>query len=170
MEAETGPFDEAVLDRVMQLIGKTNQFNLTTRRYSEAEVRQMMVSPDFWTGYFKLMDRFGDNGLIGLIIAHRKDDVIWDIDSWLMSCRVIGREMEEFMLQTLADEVTERGGRVLTGRYIPTKKNALVSDLYDRMHFARIGEDKGSVSYRLSMDETEVPRARFIRAVKSAPI
>lgn len=113
MEAEIGPLNEAVLARVVQLIGKTNQFNLTTRRHSEQEVRRMMASSDCWTHYFKVRDRFGDNGLIGVMIAKKDagDSDVWEIDTWLMSCRVIGRQLEKFMLATLVEAAKSRGVR-----------------------------------------------------------
>lgn len=168
MEAKIGSFTDAVLARVVQLIGKTNQFNLTTRRYNEAQIREMMASNDYWTHYFVLKDRFGDNGLIGLLIAHRADASTWEVDTWLMSCRVIGRQMEEFMLQTLADAVQERGARYITGLYIPTAKNEMVATLYDRFGFVRVGEENGTVRYRLDLEATPVPHSEFIRVIEVA--
>jgi FkbH-like protein len=172
MEAEVGPFDERVLARVVQLIGKTNQFNVTTKRYSEEQVRRRMTSDDYWTQYFKLSDRFGDNGLIGVMIARQvlADLPTWEIDTWLMSCRVIGRQMEQSMLQTLVEAAQTKGVRTIRGVYIPTAKNAMVSDLYSRLGFTRLSETaSGEVQYLLDLKEQVVPRCAFIRP-RNAPL
>jgi FkbH-like protein len=167
MEAEHGPFSEQVLARVVQLIGKTNQFNLTTRRHTEAEIRRMLASSACWTHYFKLKDRFGDNGLVGVMIAHHTpaDRHTWEIDTWLMSCRVIGRQMEQFMLQVLVEEAQAAGIEILRGVYIPTAKNAMVADLYPRLGFVTIGQlGNGIAQYVLDLTTyISVPSA-FIHA------
>jgi FkbH-like protein len=172
MEAEIGAFDNSVLARVVQLIGKTNQFNVTTRRYSEEQVRRMMASDNYWTQHFKLNDRFGDNGLIGVMIARQvlADLLTWEIDMWLMSCRVIGRQMEQFMLQTLAEAAQAKGVRAIRGVYIPTAKNAMVADLYPRLNFTKLSETaNGEVQYLLDLKEQVVPRCAFIRP-RNAPL
>ncbi len=143
-----------MLARVVQLIGKTNQFNLTTRRHTEAEIRRMLASSACWTHYFKLKDRFGDNGLVGVMIAHHMpaDRPTWEIDTWLMSCRVIGRQMEQFMLQVLVEEAQAAGIEILRGVYIPTAKNAMVADLYPRLGFVAIGQlGNGIAQYALDL-------------------
>lgn len=139
MVAEHGPVDETTLTRVTQLINKTNQFNLTTRRYTEAEVRQMAASPEWWCRWFRLSDRFGDHGLIGLVFARK--DAVWRIDTFLMSCRVLGRRMEDFMAAALLTAAKAEGAGRVTGRYHPTAKNGLVADLLPRLGFAPEGED-----------------------------
>lgn len=166
MVAEIGPVGDPVLARVVQLIGKTNQFNLTSRRHSEAEVRQMIELDGSWTQYFKLNDRFGDNGLVGAMIArHIPADIpTWEIDTWLMSCRVIGRQMEQFMLQTLIDAAHKHGVRALRGVYAPTAKNAMVAQLYPRLGFTQIGQQPdGTTDYALDLTMQTIPGCEFIR-------
>jgi len=145
MESENGPFNDLVLARVVQLVGKTNQFNLTTCRYSEGDIRRMTASSDCWTRYFKLKDRFGDNGLVGVMMAHRDTgETLWTIDTWLMSCRVIGRQFECFMFSVLADALRARGALSVRGVYKPTAKNAMVADLYSKMGFTPIPHTAGT--------------------------
>lgn len=166
MTAESGAIDENVLARVVQLIGKTNQFNLTTRRYSSEQVRQMLLAADYWTQYFKLADRFGDNGLVGLLIARATPDRVptWEIDSWLMSCRVIGRNLEQLMLRSIGEAAHEQGINLLRGVYRPTPKNALVADLYPRLGFhetARLAD--GSVQYVFDLAMQALPTCSVIK-------
>ncbi len=170
MEAELGPVNESVLARVVQLLGKTNQFNLTTRRHGESEVREMMQSPRWWTQYFKLRDRFGDNGLIGMMLAREADDTAgtWEIDTWLMSCRVIGRKMEELMLATLVQAAQERGIRRVRGVYIPTAKNAMVADLYARLGFSAVGAAAGSQIFEFDLATQPAPACDCIQVLRPA--
>ena len=134
MAAEDGPVDEPTLVRVTQLINKTNQFNLTARRYSQEAVRAMARSPQWWCRWFKLSDRFGEHGLVGVILA-RKDVPAWTVDVWLMSCRVLGRRMEDYMAGVLLRAAQAEGAAAVCGEYVPTEKNALVADLYPRLGF-----------------------------------
>jgi FkbH-like protein len=140
MRAVIAPFDESHLPRIAQLVGKTNQFNLTTRRHSTAELRKFMQSSSHLTSYVKLSDRFGDHGLIALLIA-AVDDGILDIDTLLMSCRVIGRTVETQMLAHLCSEAKRVGCYALRGTYIPTAKNFVVCDLYERHGFQELAAD-----------------------------
>lgn len=168
MEAEAGPFNELVLARVVQLIGKTNQFNLTARRHSQAAIRRMIESDQYWTQYFKLKDRFGDNGLVGVMIARRvdADSATWEVDTWLMSCRVIGRQMEQLMFQTVAEAAVAGGVHSVRGVYNPTAKNALVSDLYPRLGFSKLRETSDGVDlYSFDLSSGNVPQCEFIRLV-----
>jgi len=171
MVADAREFDEAVLPRVVQLIGKTNQFNLTTRRHSEEVVRKMLAAEEYWTQYFKLRDRFGDNGLIGLLIARRipGQSPAWEIDTWLMSCRVIGRQVEQLMLRTLSLAAKARGIQELNGIYIPTQKNKMVADFYSRCGFKEVARAADNMSrWVAALDELEIPSCDFIslQAVK----
>ncbi|CAN7195352.1 HAD-IIIC family phosphatase [Rhizobacter sp. LjRoot28] len=130
------PFDETGRARIAQLINKSNQFNLTTRRYTEADVAAAQNDPDAFTLQVRLADTFGDNGMISVILCRRADDA-WDIDTWLMSCRVLGRKVEQAVLQELLAQARHRGIRRLVGSYLPTEKNKLVED-----HYAKLGFDK----------------------------
>ena len=160
MQADVREIDEADLMRVVQLLGKTNQFNLTTRRHSREDVLRLLALPDAVGLTVRVADRFGDHGLIGVLIAAAADDDprTLRVDTWLMSCRVIGRTVEEFFVAELLEEPGRLGYRRILGEYIPTKKNALVADLYDRMGFRRVeaGPD-GSVHYELAMDQAPQP-------------
>jgi FkbH-like protein len=164
MEASTGPFSEDVLSRVVQLIGKTNQFNLTSRRHSEETVRRIMGSDEYWTQYFRLRDRFGDNGLIGLMIAHELSDQpgTWEIDTWLMSCRVIGRGMEHFMLEALIEAARAERAKRLKGIYVPTQKNAMVSGLYSQLGFRKLGDSAKEETFILDVESYQTPTDGFI--------
>jgi FkbH-like protein len=132
------PFDEVGRARIAQLIGKSNQFNLTTRRYSEAQVAEIEADPDCFTLQIRLADTFGDNGMIGVIICRREADQ-WRIDTWLMSCRVLGRRVEQASLQELVAQARARGVNRLIGTYLPTERNALVADHYAKLGFTRLG-------------------------------
>lgn len=130
-------FDLAGLARATQLINKTNQFNLTTQRRTEAEVAALMEDADALTLQIRLTDRFGDNGMIAAVIARKDplDGAALYIDTWLMSCRVLGREVEVATLNLLAKLAVARGASRLVGIYRPTAKNGMVRDHYPRLGF-----------------------------------
>ena len=134
------PFDEqGRLHRPM--VNKTNQFNLTTRRYTEREVAALQADDSVFTLQVRLADKFGDLGMIGVVICRQANDdrSTWEIDSWLMSCRVLGRQVEQAMLAKVAGEARKRGVHRLMGLYIPTAKNGMVAEHYGRLGFRRIG-------------------------------
>ena len=137
MSAIVAPFDEQHLTRITQLCNKTNQFNLTTRRHSELALRNFMESSRHIALYLKLQDRLVDHGLVAIAIAELKEDIA-EIDSFLMSCRVIGRTVEKTLLSQLSLKAEARGVVKLRGTYVPTAKNSIVSDLYERFGFDRI--------------------------------
>jgi len=141
-------FDRIGLQRIVQLINKSNQFNLTTRRYTEAEVAAVMTDPAAFGLQLRLTDRFGDNGVIAIIIGRLRPDGDLYIDTWLMSCRVLGRQVEATTLNLICQEAARMGARRLVGEYIPSKKNGMVKDHYARLGFAtkETGNDGGSVS------------------------
>ena len=134
MHAEIKPFDSVYLDRITQLTNKTNQFNLTTKRYTLAEIEDMSNSPEYITLYGKLSDKFGDNGLISIVIGNIKNDEC-HIDLWLMSCRVLKRDMEFAMLDILINECKKSNIKTLIGYYYKTNKNAMVQDLFEKFGF-----------------------------------
>ena len=164
MVAAHGPVDAPTLGRVTQLVNKTNQFNLTTRRYTEAEVAAMAASPDWWCRWFRLADRFGDHGLIGLIFA--RTGTVWEIDTWLMSCRVLGRRMEEFMACRLLAAARDSGAAEVRGRYLETAKNGQVADLLPRLGFVDTGEAN---IWRWDLAAQPVPICPFIRESENGP-
>lgn len=128
---EVGP---AELPRVAQLLAKTNQFNLTTRRHTAAEIQHMRENGAIAL-WLRLADRFGDNGLVGVAIAVPDPEGFWKIDTFLLSCRVIGRGAETALLAELVQRVLQQGGGRLLGIYIPSAKNAQVVDFYPRHGF-----------------------------------
>jgi FkbH-like protein len=135
------PFDRIGLQRIVQLINKTNQFNLTTRRYTEVEVEALMADSTAVGLQFRLLDRFGDNGIIAIVIGRMKaDSAEFLVDTWLMSCRVLGRQVEEATLNVLAEEAARLGADQIVGEYFPTKKNGMVRTHYEKLGFIMIEE------------------------------
>jgi FkbH-like protein len=126
MTAEIRPFLPVYLERITQLINKTNQFNLTTRRYTSSEVEAIARDPNFVTLYGRLADKFGDNGLVSVLVGHVLADMV-ELDVWLMSCRVLNREMELAMFDALIEQCQARGIRKIVGVYVPSKKNGMVA-------------------------------------------
>ncbi|MBE0530716.1 MAG: HAD family hydrolase [Rhodospirillales bacterium] len=142
-----GPFQPTDVTRITQLINKTNQFNLTTRRYTEAEVRAFMEDPRVLTFAARVSDRFGDNGLTSIVICRPPQDgpvPEMEIDTWLMSCRILGRGVEDAMLSVVANQVRERGAERLVGKYRPTAKNGMVRELFPRLGFEPQSRDHKS--------------------------
>jgi FkbH-like protein len=138
------PFDRLDAPRVAQLIGKSNQFNLTTRRRTEAEVLAVIADEQYSAFTMRLSDRFGDHGLIAVVIGHASSED-FAIDTWLMSCRVLKRQVEEEALNEIVRLARDRGCTKVVGRYIPTAKNGMVRDLYPKMRFAHSREESGGV-------------------------
>lgn len=136
MVATVSPFDAVGRVRIAQLINKSNQFNLTTRRYSESDVEAFENDPAKFCLQVRLSDRFGDNGMVSVVIFDKAANE-WSCDTWLMSCRVLGRRVEELVLATVAESARNAGITRLKGTYIPTMKNGLVVE-----HFAKLGFTK----------------------------
>ncbi len=156
MKISFAPFDAPGRQRVAQLINKTNQFNLTTRRYTEREVMAMEQDPAAFTLQVRLADKFGDLGMIGIVICRpgADDSATWEIDTWLMSCRVLGRKVEQAMLAKVVSEAAKRGIRRLIGIYIPTAKNGMVAEHYRRFGFRRVsGENSSQTMWELDVSE-----------------
>jgi FkbH-like protein len=162
MTAIFGPVDSSTLERTAQLIQRSNQFNLTTRRHSAADVLAMMADPTWLTRTVSLRDRFGDNGLICVLFARIAGDVL-DIDTWLMSCRVLKRGVERFLMNRLCEFARDQGLRAVRGEYIPTAKNALVRDHYANLGFTQLTcDDNGHSTWEFPLDESWTPVATFI--------
>ena len=161
MEIHFCPFDLTGRARISQLINKSNQFNLTTRRYSEAEIDQVQNDPSAFTMQVRLIDRFGDNGMISVIICRLSEPGIWAIDTWLMSCRVLGRKVETMVLREINMHARAAGINTLVGTYIPSEKNGLVRDHYQALGFAKIGEDESGATRWTLSTSTDVPDGPF---------
>src|SRR5258708_6419979 len=150
MTLSIAPFDGAGRKRIAQLISKSNQFNLTTRRYSEAEIAAMQSNSEVFTIQARLEDIFGDNGMISAVIC-RQTGRCWEVDTWIMSCRVLGRRVEETLLQYLVEQARSRGITEIIGRYIPTAKNGLVRDHFSRLGFIQTASQNGETSWQLAI-------------------
>jgi FkbH-like protein len=138
-EAEIAPVDQLTLARVAQLTQKTNQFNLTTKRYTGQQIEELARRHGWRVLSIKVRDRYADNGLVGVAITHDHGDVC-EIDAFLLSCRVIGRTVETALLAYLAEEARERGLLRLDGWFLPTKKNAPARDFYREHGFDLLAE------------------------------
>jgi FkbH-like protein len=148
------PFDVVGRARITQLINKSNQFNLTTRRYTEAEVQEMGSDPDCYTLQVSLADIYGDNGMISVVICRRQDSD-WRIDTWLMSCRVLGRRVENAILRELIAAARERGITRIIGAYRPTPRNKMVEDHYPKLGFSPLCQNTdGSTDWELNLART----------------
>jgi FkbH-like protein len=144
MELWVKSFDRMDLKRVVQLINKTNQFNLTTRRYTEDEVTALIDAPDAIGLHFRLTDSLGDNGIISIIIGRRDNkDARMIIDTWLMSCRVLGRQVENACMNVVAEKAKHLGVAEIVGEYIATAKNGMVKEHYEKLGFVALREDPG---------------------------
>jgi FkbH-like protein len=159
MEIAFAPFDATGRERITQLINKSNQFNLTTRRYTEADVAEAEADPTTFTLQIRLADTFGDNGMISVVIARPADPAVWEIDTWLMSCRVLGRKVEQMVLRELILQSREAGVRRLIGVYRPTGRNAMVKDHYAKLGFAPVDEAPDGASRWAIDTETEIAEA-----------
>jgi FkbH-like protein len=163
MTAEIGPFLPVYLERITQLINKTNQFNLTTRRYTSAEVVAIAQDPGFITLYGRLADKFGDNGLVSVLIGQVFDETV-QLVLWLMSCRVLKREMEFAMFDALVEQCQGRGIRKIVGVYIPSKKNNMVAAHYASLGFTSMdGASDGRELWSYDVPASYSPRTRYIR-------
>jgi FkbH-like protein len=157
-----GSFDGKTRARVTQLINKSNQFNLTTRRYSEPQVQQLEADPKAMTLHARLVDKFGDNGVIGVVICRTGRPDIWTIDTWLMSCRVLGRRVEQAVLGEILKQARSHGIRKLVGIYRPTDRNGMVRDHYGKLGFKQVqGDTDGTTVWEL-LTNSEIDEAPMI--------
>lgn len=134
------PFETLYMARIAQLTNKSNQFNLTTKRFTQSEIEQTAADENYLTLYGKLEDKFGDNGVVSVVIG-RVDGDILHMELWLMSCRVLKRDMEFAMMDEVVEKCLERGIRTIRGYYYPTAKNAMVKNFYEIQGFTKISED-----------------------------
>lgn len=139
MKAVIREFDKIYMPRIAQLTNKSNQFNLTTRRFSEADIAGYAEKPEYICLYGKLSDKFGDNGVITVVMGRCEGETL-HIELWLMSCRVLKRGMEDAMLDELVERAQARGIKSLKGYYYKTAKNAMVKEFYGDMGFDKVSE------------------------------
>jgi FkbH-like protein len=147
------PFTGKDLKRVVQLINKTNQFNLTTRRYSEEAVRALLEDRDVHTMQLRLLDVYGNNGIISLLIGRRNAGT-FEVDTWLMSCRVLGRQVEQATLNLLATKARDLCCSQIVGCYRPTASNSMVKNHYEKLGFSLVDtSDDGSTRWTCSLED-----------------
>jgi FkbH-like protein len=162
MTSEVKAFDAFSIPRVAQLTQRSNQFNLRTIRYSEEDIKRIAASDDFATFAFDLSDKFGDHGLICAVILKKNNARELFIDTWIMSCRVLKRGVEQFVISQLIDWAKNHHFDKLVGQYIPTPKNGLVKNHYEDMGFSRAKED----GYWLLMVPDYVNKSFYINTSK----
>ena len=146
MESEVGSLCDTYLPRFVQLINKSNQFHLTTTRYTESEIQTMIADDKKILRYFRLKDKFGDNGLVSAVIMEHQEEAFF-IDTWVMSCRVLSRGMEEFICNEIITLAKKAQSKIVRGKFIPSKKNKLVVDLYKRLGFELTKKDPNETTY-----------------------
>ena len=151
-------FEPLRFPRIAQLTQRSNQFNLRTVRYTEDEIQRIAQDERYMTLYFTLQDKFGDHGLVSVVIMEKisKDSLF--IDNWVMSCRVLKRGMEEFVMNAVVRNAVKAGYKFIEAEYIPTAKNAMVKGLYQTLGFERVEEGR----LRIKAQDYNV-KATFIR-------
>ena len=158
-------FEPIYMDRIAQLSNKSNQFNLTTRRYTRAEIEEIAGSDEYIDIYGKLEDKFGDNGVVSVVIGHKNGDVL-DMDLWIMSCRVLKRDMEFAMMDGLVHKAKAAGIKTIKGYYYPTAKNKMVKDFYELMGFTLINEDdQGNRTWEFVIPDEYVNKNSYIEVI-----
>ncbi|MDE7276111.1 MAG: HAD-IIIC family phosphatase, partial [Lachnospiraceae bacterium] len=166
MKAQIKPFEPVYMARISQLTNKSNQFNLTTKRCSQAEIEGFAQNPAYITLYGKLEDKFGDNGVVSVVFGHRDeaDGTLFHIDLWLMSCRVLKRDMESAMMDELVSKCREAGIDRIKGYYYPTAKNGMVKEFYGVQGFVKTGEDaEGNTEWEFVIPGQYEKRNQVIR-------
>ena len=154
------PFDATSRARIVQLINKSNQYNLTTRRYTDPEIIDAENDPQVFTLQVRLADIFGDNGMISVVICRPAGVGVWEIDTWLMSCRVLGRKVEHMVLREIRKHAQAAGISKLTGVYKPTERNTLVVDHFARLGFSKVMQDaEGLTRWELLVEEANPENA-----------
>lgn len=167
MKAQIGAFDPAYCSRIAQLTNKSNQFNLTTHRYSQSEIEQIAADPQYLTLCGRLEDKFGDNGVVSIVIGRKEKDVL-QIELWLMSCRVLKRDMEYAMMDTLVKQCRDCGIRQIYGYFYPTAKNAMVKDFYALQGFEKLEEDvDGNAKWSFRIPEQYTLKNQVITVMES---
>jgi FkbH-like protein len=157
MVGDVRPVDEADLPRVVQLIAKTNQWNLTTRRHGPEFVGGVAQDPRGVALTLRMSDRFGDHGLVAVVLGTPVDEHTLHLDTWLMSCRVIARTAEGYFFRAIVEAARARGYRRLLGEYLPTKKNPQVADLYDSLGFVVQERTEERTTWVVDLDALALP-------------
>ena len=162
MEVSIRPVDQFAFSRVLDLIQKTNQFNLTTRRHSAGELKEMLADPKWDAFYIRVADRFGDNGIVGAAVSRIQNGTAY-LDTFLLSCRIIGRNVETAFLSFLVDWFKARGANVIEGEFIPTAKNSPAAEFFAGHGFKPAGANSTGSSWRLSLAEASFEWPDYIQ-------
>lgn len=149
MVGDTKPFEPSRYARIAQLTQRSNQFNLRTIRYTEDDIERIAHDPSYLTLYYTLKDKFGDYGLVSVVIMKKASDTQLFIDTWLMSCRVLKRGMEEFIINKVVDTARKADFTTIRAEYIPTAKNSMVRAIYEKMGFTALEDGQ----YLLTVSE-----------------
>lgn len=166
MKAYIRSFEDIYMARITQLTNKSNQFNLTTRRYMQRELEEIADSNEYITLYGKLVDRFGDNGVVSVVIGH-VEACICHIKLWIMSCRVLKRDMEYAMMDMLVRKCVDRGIKIIKGYYYPTAKNNMVRNFYELQGFTKVSENEnGNTEWILNIEQEYVTKNHYIEQVE----
>ena len=164
MVATIKSFEKVYLERITQLAGKSNQFNLTTRRYTLGEVEEIYESDEYIKLYGRLEDRFGDNGLVSVVIGKINGDTI-DIDLWIMSCRVLKRNLEDAMMNQLVEIAKEKKIKKIRGYYYKTAKNNMVKDFYKSFDYQLVSTNDEDTTWELKVKDYKM-REVFMKIIK----
>ena len=157
------PFEAIYMERIAQLSNKSNQFNLTTKRYTRAEIEAIAESSEYIDLYGKLEDKFGDNGVVSVVIG-KIEKTILHIELWIMSCRVLKRDMEYAMMDELVQKSRAAGVKTIRGYYYPTAKNKMVQNFYELQGFTKVKEDtEGNSEWEYQIEENDRNKNRFIQ-------
>ena len=161
MEISFTPFDATGRVRIAQLINKSNQFNLTTKRYNELDVKELEDNQSFYTRQIRLKDTLGDNGMISVVIC-KIHSSSWKIDTWIMSCRVLGRRVELAALQDIVTNAKASGATKLIGIYSPTARNIIVKDHYKKLGFIKIPNESEIETWELDITNYKIQELPMI--------
>lgn len=156
MKAEIKSFVPLYMSRIAQLTNKSNQFNLTSLRCTQADIERVAADSNYITLYGKLEDKFGDNGVVSVVFGHvdENDNTIFHIDLWLMSCRVLKRDMEKAMMDSLMAECKAHGIKNVKGYYYPTAKNKMVKEFFAQFSFEKMNEDEaGNTTWERTVED-----------------
>jgi FkbH-like protein len=162
-EAQIGEVTPATLARVAQLTQKTNQFNMTTKRYTEAEIAALAKDKDWLIRWIRVRDRFGDNGIIGVVMGRLAGEGLFEIDNFLLSCRVIGRTVETAILANVLGHARAMGASRVGGYFLPTKKNAPAKDFYRQHNFTLVSETSGNQRWEMDLATSTVDAPPWVK-------
>ncbi len=170
MQAVIRPFEPIYIERIAQLTNKSNQFNLTTKRYTSTEIESVAASDSYIDLYGKLTDKFGDSGVVSVVIGEIQGESL-HIDLWIMSCRVLKRDMEYAMMDELVEQSRQAGVKVIKGYYYPTAKNRMVQNFYELQGFTKTHEDsQGNTEWELVISSTYKKKNQWISVTKNEKI